>query len=337
MLVSNRTGANLEAKHIVILRALQLGDLLCSVPAFRALKIALPETTVTLVGLPWAFEFVQRFHSCLDDFIAFPGFPGFPEQVPNIPQFPLFLIEMQKRNFDLAIQMQGSGGSANSLIDLWGARKTAGFYLPGRYRPNENYFLKYPEYEPEPWRHLRLMEFLGIPLQGDYLEFPLSKEDWTAFDQIKDNFKLQKDYICIHGGARAIERRWPAASFAGVADGLAALGYQIVLTGTCEEAQVTAAIAGNMKSPIVELTGKTSLGTLAALVSCARLVLSNDTGISHIAAAVKTPSVVLFSGSEPHRWAPLNRQLHKAILQAMTWTSEEVLEHVKNHLEAQKV
>src|SRR4051812_42516284 len=99
MTIYDGTLSQLNIKRIAVLRALQLGDLLCSVPAFRALKTALPETEITLVGLPWAFEFVQRFRSYLDGFIPFPGFPDFPEQVLDVGAFPRFLIEMQKRSF----------------------------------------------------------------------------------------------------------------------------------------------------------------------------------------------------------------------------------------------
>src|SRR5215208_4205215 len=105
-----------EAPHnIVIIRALQLGDLLCSVPAFRALRAALPEARVTLVGLPWADVFVKRFSHYLDDFIALPGWPGLPESEPQIEKIPGFLQTVQNRRFDLALQMQGSGGITNPL------------------------------------------------------------------------------------------------------------------------------------------------------------------------------------------------------------------------------
>jgi ADP-heptose:LPS heptosyltransferase len=288
---------------------------------------------VTLVGLPWAAAFVRRFHAYLDDFIVFPGFPGLPERTPDIAHFPIFLTTIQKRNFDLAIQMHGSGSIVNPLIGLWGAKKSAGFYTPGQYRPDESLFMEYPEYGPEIWRHLRLMEFLGIPLQGDELEFPIFEQDRLAFRQIQDHFHIQKNYICIHPGARAAERRWPAAYFAAMADRLASFGYQIVLTGTREESDLTAAVAKNMKTPAIDLAGKTGLGTLAVLVSYAHLLISNDTGISHIASAIKTPSVVLFSTSDPKRWAPQNGQLHKIVQWTIDLTPTEILSQVESHLQ----
>jgi ADP-heptose:LPS heptosyltransferase len=176
------------------------------------------------------------------------------------------------------------------------------------------------------------MEFLGVPLQGDDLEFPVHEQDWQQLEHLRQIYHLQKDYICIHPGARKADRRWPAEKFAQVADGLAALGLQIVLTGSKEESRLTAVTALHMKSPAIDLGGKTSLGTLAALVSKARLVLSNDTGISHVANAVKTPSVVLFSVPDMDRWAPRDRQLHRVLWPSMKLTAAEVLAQAESQL-----
>lgn len=329
----NKLG-QLQPSRIVIFRALYLGDLLNAVPAFRALKAALPNAHVTLVGLPWCEEFVKRFHAYLDGFISFPGFPGLPEQTPDLPQVLSFLADMQAMNIDLAIQMQGSGDIVNPMIGLFGAKQTAGFYLPGQYCPDKDWFLEYPEHEAESWRHLRLMEFLGIPLQRDELELPLFEEDWQTFERLKADFNLDEPYVCIHPGSRGRDRRWPTQNFAVVADRLAARGYRIVLTGTQSEANLTASVAAHMKSPAIDLAGRTDLGTLGALVSQARLVFSNDTGISHVAAAFKTPSVILFPVAESVRWAPLNEKLHKRIWQAMPKPAEEVLPQVEEHLNA---
>ena len=64
-------------RRIIILRALQLGDLLCAVPAFRAIRSAWPEAEIVLVGLPWARGFVERFALYLDGFREFPGLSRF--------------------------------------------------------------------------------------------------------------------------------------------------------------------------------------------------------------------------------------------------------------------
>src|SRR3954447_12677434 len=132
-------------RRIAVLRALRLGDLLCAVPALRALRAALPEAEVVLVGLPWARALVERFDRCLDGFLEFPGYPGLPERTADLARIPAFLAEAQARRFDLAIQMQGSGGITNPLTVLLGARANAGFFRPGEYCPDAGRFVRYPD------------------------------------------------------------------------------------------------------------------------------------------------------------------------------------------------
>ncbi|MGE5222661.1 MAG: glycosyltransferase family 9 protein [Omnitrophica WOR_2 bacterium] len=320
---------NPEPERITILRALQLGDLLCAVPAFRSLRSAFPNALISLIGLPWAVDFVARFNAYIDDFIEFPGYPGFPEQPAQIHKLPSFLQSVQQSHYDLALQMQGSGGISNSLVVTLGAERNAGFYLPGEYCPDPERFFSYPVHEPEVWRHLRLMEFLGVPLLGNELEFPLNSNDWEQFHDLQEKYDLEGcNYVVIHPGARSLARRWPTAWFAAVADGMAERGLRVVLTGTSEEAYLSADVASQMKAPALDLAGQTSLGSLAALLSASRLLVSNDTGVSHIADALKVPSVILFTASDPNRWAPVDRSLHRIVAWATTAVPQVVLDEV---------
>jgi ADP-heptose:LPS heptosyltransferase len=124
---------------------------------------------------------------------------------------------------------------------------------------------------------------------------------------------LPAPYACVHPGSAWASRRWPAERFAAVADGLAARGLAVVLTGGAEEGPLTAAVARAMRAPARDLAGRTTLGTLAALVAGATLLVCNDTGVSHVAVAVGTPSVVVVTGSDPARWAPLDRERHPVV------------------------
>jgi ADP-heptose:LPS heptosyltransferase len=301
-------------KWVAVLRALQLGDLLCAVPAFRALRAALPNTAITLVGLPWAAELVGRFAQYLDGFIEFPGHPGLPEQPAQLERIPAFLADAQRRRFDLAIQMHGNGAVSNSLVVLLGARLNAGYFLPGGYCPDPERFLAYPDHGSEVRRHLRLMEFLGAPARGEHLEFPLRAKDWQALWAVEGTQGLRPGtYACVHPGGRAPSHRWSPEEFAAVADRLAGQGLGVVLTGTAPEAPLARAVARSMRAPAIDLCGRTSLGAVAALLAGARLLVCNDTGVSHLAAALGVPSVVACIESDPERWSPLDRQRHRVV------------------------
>lgn len=308
------TLAELNPRSIVVLRALQLGDLLCAVPALRALREAAPRARISLIGLPWAAELPRRLSRYLDEFIEFPGYPGLPERDACVERLPEFLASVQRRRFDLAIQMHGDGSYVNSIVLLMGAARAAGFCEPGGWCPDRDSFLEYPASGSEPERLLRLVEFLGAVRRGDGLEFPLTEDERSGWRTLAAEFGLQpRGYVCVHPGARWPSRRWPVERFATVADILAGRGLRVVLTGAEGERALTAAVAARMRTPAADLGGKTSLGVLAAAIAQARLLVCNDTGVSHVAAAVGTPSVVVASGSDVERWAPRDRTLHRVV------------------------
>lgn len=306
-----------------------LGDLLCAVPALRSFRRAFPNAEITLVGLPWATAFVERFSAYLDGFLELPGFPGLPEREPEVRAVPDFLQEAQAREFDLVVQLHGSGEVTNPLALLLGGGRTAGFYPDRGWCPDPEAFTVYPDRGPEPMRLLRLPEFLGLPVDGPQLEFPVTDEDRDELAEAAG--EELGDYAVVHPGARLRSRRWSPAGFAEVTDALAERGLRAVLSGSEEEAPITAQVAEAMRSPALDLAGRTTLGALGALVAGARVLVTNDTGVSHVAAALRTPSVVVFTASDPRRWAPLDGALHRAV-SAPVVRPEQVLAEVERLL-----
>jgi ADP-heptose:LPS heptosyltransferase len=303
---------------IAVFRALQLGDMLCVIPAMRALRAAFPKAHITLLGLPWAASFVKRFHSYFDAFIHFPGYPGLPEQKFDPEAIPLFLAAMQEQAFDLVLQMQGNGSIVNPMVALMHGRYTAGFWRQEDGCPDAGLFLEYPEHVSEPERHLMLMEYLDIPVHGKALEFPITAQDIKEFDTLDFPFEA-KEYICVHPGSRGSWRQWPPQLFAGMADQFAEKGWKIVLTGSADELALTQEVASLMVHDAFNTAGKTTLGGLGVLIKNARALLSNCTGVSHMAAALETPSIIISMDGEPGRWAPLNKSLHYTI----DWADEQ--------------
>jgi ADP-heptose:LPS heptosyltransferase len=95
---------------------------------------------------------------------------------------------------------------------------------------------------------------------------------------------------------------------------MAARGFQVVITGTKEESHLADAMIGAMRTKVLSMVGRTDLGALGVLLRGARLLIANDTGVSHIAAALRLPSVIICTGSDPVRWGPLDRQRHRVVL-----------------------
>jgi len=294
---------------IAVFRALKLGDLLCATPALRALRRAWPTAEITLIGLPWAREFVRRVPQLLDQFLEFPGDPLLPEREVNQGAVAPFFADARQRSFHLAIQLHGTGPIVNPIVAALGARRTAGFYRRGDECPDGETFIEWPEHGLEVDRLLRLTAFLGCAPENHSLELPLQQSDWEAGRRLTG----AGDYLVIHPGASVHERRWPVGHFAAVADNLAEFVGRIVITGSASERDLACAVAARMHESAVVLAGQTNLGVLGAVIDRARLVICNDTGVSHVAAARRTPSVVISSGDNPSRWAPTDAHLHRVL------------------------
>ncbi|HXG39702.1 MAG TPA: glycosyltransferase family 9 protein [Candidatus Limnocylindrales bacterium] len=305
--------------RVAVFRALPgLGDLLCAVPALRALRRGFPAARIAYVGLESTRPLVERY-PYVDEFVAFPGFPGLPEQPPAVGLLPGFFAALRARDFDLAIQLHGAGDVTNPIVARFGAARVAGYHRPGTEPPDPELSLPYHERCPEVRRWLRLTEMLGCPSDDERLEFPLvppadpPEPAGVALPADVVARLEEAPFVCLHPGASAAERRWPVESFALVGDGLAGRGHRVVLTGSAGERPLTRRVAAAMRAPAIDLAGSTTLDELAALLVRAELLVCNDTGISHLAAALGVPSVVVFVASDPVRWAPLDRTRHRPV------------------------
>lgn len=322
-----------EIKKIAIFRALKLGDMLCVIPALRALNNAYPKATITLLGLPWAESLTQRFPKYIHAFRHFPGYPGLPEQEFAPKEFTAFLNEVQLEEYDLVLQMQGNGTIVNPMVELLGGKFTGGFCVPNDYCPNKEYFLRYPEGLHEIERHLALMNHLGIESQGTHLEFPLFQKDEEEHKAL--GFLLEpKEYVCIHPGSAGAYRQWPPEYFAAVANYCERQGLTIVLTGTAEEIEIIEKVRDHLPFDPVIAAGKTSIGATALLIQNALMLVSNCTGVSHIASALQTPSFIISMDGEPERWGPMDKEIHQTIDWMKNPDYTAVFAELKDFLEA---
>jgi ADP-heptose:LPS heptosyltransferase len=284
-----------------------LGDLLCTVPALRRLRAARPDVEVTLVTFGRMAPVVDRLGGTVDDLLAFPGAPGIPDGPVDDAGWAPFTVAARGRRFDLALQAYGDRPAANRVTAALGARLTGGFAPTGWDPPagTAALHLRYPLHLHEAQRHVALLEHLGLPPGGEaVMGFPLTADDEAEHAATLAAHGLEPGrYAVLHPGASAPTRRWPVDRYAAVGDALAADGLAVVVTGVAAEREISARVVAAMRAPAVDLTGATGLGGLAALLRDSAVLVGNDTGSAHLAAAVGARSVTVFLPGDPVRWA----------------------------------
>jgi heptosyltransferase I len=143
------------------------------------------------------------------------------------------------------------------------------------------------------------------------VEFILNT-DRAAADSVRKLLTERKvnpdNYAVIVPGSAHNDKCWPVERFAALAEKISSkLGFSIVATGTKAEKSVIESLRRKANVTIANLAGMTNLRELTALIKSARLVVSNDTGPGHIAAALGVPVVLIFGRSNPARVAPYGR------------------------------
>lgn len=282
-------------RKIALLRPSRIGDFLCAVPAIRALRARLPEAEIYMITVPLLQEVAARL-PYLDQAWPFPGFPGLAEQLFDARTTVDFLRRAQQEDFDLAIQMQGTGVYSNPFTLLLGARTTAGFVRPGDSPGLLDAALPYPHHVHEIHCVLALMHFLGAPSTGEELEFPLTQAELDEAGGLLEAWP--RPWIGIHPSARDQRRRWPLERFASLAEELKnRLGGTTVLLGDAEALPGSRLIKDRLNTPCLDLTSRLSLTMLGALIARLSVLVTNDSGPAHIAYALRARVVTIFGSS----------------------------------------
>lgn len=300
---------------IVVLRALPgLGDLLCSVPALRAVRTGSGPRRIVLVGTSAAGWFADRY-GLVDQVVPLSWWPGLVPGRPSPEAAASVVTTIRARTPSLVLQLHGCGPQSNLLASaLAGGGYFVGAAADGSHKPPRMHAVQWDETTPEPLQLLDVVTAAGFERPASEGAHSLGPFPLTDADR-REVLALQPPapFACIHPGSTLSDRRWTTHGFAAVADHLDAAGVRAVLTGTRHERALAAEIVRRARSRPLDATGSTTLGGLAALLAAAELVVTNDTGASHLAAAVGTRSVIVFVVTDPRRWAPLDRVRHRPV------------------------
>ena len=275
-----------------------IGDAVMATPALAAIRRTFPQAQVTVVANSLVTELFVTHPDC-DRVIRFDKRSG-PGGIGALWRF---CRELRRERFDLAVLLQNAFEAAAMAL-LAGIPRRAGYATDGRGllltdrvpAVDKKHGLHHVDY------YLAMLRHLGIAGDSRQLCLALSTDEVCRAAGILGS----GDWVAINPGASyGAAKRWIPERFAAVADALAVeFGMRVVLTGGPGEAEIGADIAGAMQAPPLNLIGLTTVRELMAVLARCRLVVTNDSGPMHIAAAFRVAIVAVFGPTDHTTTSP---------------------------------
>jgi heptosyltransferase-1 len=282
--------------NVLIVRLGALGDVVHTIPAAAALRVAFPAAHID-----WL---VDAKHRALVN-LATPIDRAICLERPTLAGWSAVVRALRQVRYDVAIDLQGllksavlaraSGAARIVGFSIWHLReKTARPFYSDAHDAEGGHVIT---------KNLRLLRAVGV--HDETIRFPIADAPSAAFDALRHRLG-PRPFALINAGAAWPNKRWPPERFGQLAAFVReACGLEpVILWGPGEEvlaARVTAGASGTaIEAP------RTSVVDLVALARAATLVISGDTGPLHIATAVGTPTVSLFGPTDPQRNGPFD-------------------------------
>lgn len=302
------TAAELRARpvqHLLVVRQHnQMGDMVCALPALRVLRRAYPGARLTFVTSPLCEELL-RGHPDIDVLRVFRK-----EEMWNPLRLWRFLGSLRRPRPDLAVVLTTVSFSTTSALLAWASRarcRVGASSLPfDSHLSRAVYNLELTpgaEGVHEVEHNLAPLRGLGFDARFEPPVLAATAEARArAAEFLARSVPTSGPVVAVHAGAGKRPNIWPAAKFAAVARGLQQQqNVRVVLVEGPTDAQVVGDLAAELpaaarwRAPLDETFG---------LLAQADLVLSNDTGLAHVAAALGVPTVVVFGPTAVERWKP---------------------------------
>ncbi|MBN2183234.1 MAG: glycosyltransferase family 9 protein [Sedimentisphaerales bacterium] len=298
-------------KNILIMKPSALGDIVLALPALAALRSSFPDAKISWLVRP-EFSPLLENHPYIDEIILFDRKSlGRAWCCPKSFGALIRLIsQLRKSKFDAIFDFQGLFRTA-ALARLSGCKKRFGkansrelahlFYTDQIEQDSESIHLV--DF------YLKMVEAAGAKNPGVRFELPSSPAVLEAAKKLLADSGLRPGkYVVFIPGSAHKDKCWPVENFASLADKIASqFKMPIIAIGSNSEKPLAEKINSLAETSVINFAGRTSLKELVEILRAASLVVSNDTGPGHIAAALGVPLVIMYSWSNPARIAPYGR------------------------------
>jgi len=282
-------------RRIALIKPSALGDIVHALPVLTALRRRFPTARITWV-VNTAYEPLLRGHPDLTDTLPFDRGAFKRGLVESLRYAASFAAELRRRRFDLVVDLQGLLRSGLMCLAS-GAPVRVGF---ANAREGSRYAYTHKVRVPDADRihavdrYWRVAEFLGAGDRPKQFHVPLDRAEVEAVRA--DLAGLPRPWVAVAAGAKWVTKRWRPAYFAELLRrGQAAFGGTALFVGTADDTALSQEVARHLDGPSRDLAGRTSLPRLTALLAECDLMLANDTGPLHLAAALGTPCVAPYT------------------------------------------
>ncbi len=312
-LITNGAGTDREGtridwnsvRRVLVVRLRSIGDTVLATPSLIALKRHVPHTEVDILLEDWVAPVLDGFDA-VDSVIAVGK--GASARVRTA-------LDIRRQKYDVVVDLHG-GATAAFFTFLSGARHKIGYsyyqypFLYDHLLSSSSDFWK-TEHTHSAEQQLALLGSVGVPVEDRPRSRLVVTESAAASLEKKFHAKLQSrkeefisgDLVLMHPAAAFATKQWATGHFARTAEFLYERGLRTVAIASAHEGGILEKLRSESKVPVTTFDDLT-LPEITALASKAQLFVGNDSGIAHIAAAINTPSVVIFGSSNIHHWRP---------------------------------
>lgn len=299
-----------DKEKIVVIDLLYMGDLIFATPFFKQLRKNYIDSKIDIIVNSNFYDLIED-NPYFDNVIAY-------DKKWSIKESYKFAKKIKKGNYDLGINIHGNWRtillmyliSPDYNIGYGGDGKS--LFLDKTIKTSDNLHMVKV--------YLQFLEKMDLKsFEDDSIELKVNKEAKKNMNELintkikEEDLSKKKRLIALNTGGTWSTKRWPKIKFAKLADKIKDNGEEVIFIGGPSDKKRVKDIISLMKNNrVINATGKTSLKELAALVKKSDLVISNDSGPVHVAAAVGTKTITIFGPSDEKKYRPYG-EIHEII------------------------
>jgi heptosyltransferase II len=292
--------------HRIVVRATNwVGDAVMCMPAFDALRRNFPESCIAVLARPWVAALFEN-HPGVDEVISYTRGQGFFKDL--MERFRIIGL-IRRRGFDLAVLFQNAF-EAGLLTYMGRVPLRVGYNTDGRRCLLSHAVIRDPEIlkKHQVEYYLTVLRAMGWEAPTSEPHLHVGQKETAVVRGLLASRGIGEDDFLVGLSPGAIfgpAKRWPVSRFAAMGDrAIEHWRARVVLLGSEKDGSTCLDLARAMKYEAVNLCGKTSLGEAMALIKRCRFFLSNDSGLMHVGAALRVPTVAVFGSTNPITTGP---------------------------------